>query len=294
MFGHILGRTGGHHKSPFIPTLRAQINDPVGGLDHIHVVLDYQDGVALGYQALEGLQKSLNIIEVETGGGFIKDEELCSLLVQFQMPGKLEALGLASGEGVDGLAQPHIPQTYLHQRFQCTKDPGVVFEKDKSLVYGHGKQVIDVFALEGDLQHFFYEAPTATLRAGDEDIGEELHLHLFKSGPLAGLTPASCHIERKVAGLETSGPGFSGIGHKLSNRVQGLGVGEQVGTGRATDGPLVHHDHIIYPSGTLEAPMFSGPAPGISLCAFDGLVEDFLGKGRFSRTGNSGQTDQKS
>src|SRR4051812_28490525 len=40
---HLLGRTGRNDLAAILPTLRAKVDQVVGGLDHVQVVLDHAD-----------------------------------------------------------------------------------------------------------------------------------------------------------------------------------------------------------------------------------------------------------
>jgi hypothetical protein len=55
--------------------LRPQVDDPVGGLDHVQVVLDDHHGVAVAHQAVQHLEQHVDVVEVQAGGGFVQDVE---------------------------------------------------------------------------------------------------------------------------------------------------------------------------------------------------------------------------
>src|SRR5262245_16750456 len=44
--GDLLGGAGGHQGAALFAAFGAHVDDPVGGLDHVEVVLDDDDGVA--------------------------------------------------------------------------------------------------------------------------------------------------------------------------------------------------------------------------------------------------------
>src|SRR6185312_8295600 len=58
---------------PTISALRSQIDDPVGGLDDVEVVLDDDHTVPLVHQSVQHLQQQANILEVEAGGRLVED-----------------------------------------------------------------------------------------------------------------------------------------------------------------------------------------------------------------------------
>mgnify|MGYP003729007839 CR=1 FL=1 len=56
-----------------IATFGAEIDDVVGGLDHIEVVLDHNDGVALINQLLQHVEQFPRVLEVQTGRGLVQN-----------------------------------------------------------------------------------------------------------------------------------------------------------------------------------------------------------------------------
>ncbi len=99
-----------------LAALRPEVDDVVGALDHLGVVLDDDDAVARSNQVLEGLEQVPRHPGVEPHGGLVEDKERIADLFQPEMAGELDALGLASGERVDGLAQPQVAESDLDER----------------------------------------------------------------------------------------------------------------------------------------------------------------------------------
>jgi len=56
MAGHRCGGTGDHDLAAADTAFRAEIDDPVGGLDDVEVVLDDDDGVAVIAQPVQHRQ----------------------------------------------------------------------------------------------------------------------------------------------------------------------------------------------------------------------------------------------
>lgn len=50
----------------------------VGTFHHVHVVLDNDDGVSPAYQSIEGFQQFADVVKVQSGGRFVKDESVGS------------------------------------------------------------------------------------------------------------------------------------------------------------------------------------------------------------------------
>src|SRR6185312_3908348 len=64
VLGELIGRAAADQRAAAFAAFGAEIDDPVGGLDHIQVVLDADDGVALIAQAMEHVQQLGHVVEV--------------------------------------------------------------------------------------------------------------------------------------------------------------------------------------------------------------------------------------
>ena len=69
MGGHRCRRSGDHDLAAADTTFRAKVDDPVGGLDDVEVVLDDDDGVAVIAQPVQYRQQLCDVMEVQAGGG---------------------------------------------------------------------------------------------------------------------------------------------------------------------------------------------------------------------------------
>ena len=77
MSGDILRGAGDHDFTAADAAFRAEVNDPVGGLDDIEVVLDDDDGVAVITQPVQYRQQLCDVMEVQAGGGFVQYRVFC-------------------------------------------------------------------------------------------------------------------------------------------------------------------------------------------------------------------------
>ena len=53
----------------------AEVDDPVGSFDHVEIVLDDDDRVALVDEAVEDFEQFGEVVEVEAGGRFVEEVE---------------------------------------------------------------------------------------------------------------------------------------------------------------------------------------------------------------------------
>ena len=73
--GDLLRRAFGDDAAAAVAAFGAEVDDPVGGFDHVEVVLDDDDRVAAVGEALEHAEQLLDVGEVEPGGRFVEDVE---------------------------------------------------------------------------------------------------------------------------------------------------------------------------------------------------------------------------
>ncbi len=71
MVRHLLWGAAHHDLTTLVAAFWTQIDDPVGAADHVKVVLDHQDRVALVDQALHHIHELVDVIEAQTRGGFV-------------------------------------------------------------------------------------------------------------------------------------------------------------------------------------------------------------------------------
>src|SRR5262245_33915144 len=73
--GDLLGRSDGDHLAARLAALGAEVDDPVGLLDHVEVVLDHEHRVARVGEPLEDLEQLLDVGEVKAGSRLVEDVE---------------------------------------------------------------------------------------------------------------------------------------------------------------------------------------------------------------------------
>ena len=71
IFKKLRRRAGGHHTAAVIAAFGSQIDDVIGFLNDLHVVLNNGHGVALINQGLQNADQALNVGQMQTGGRLI-------------------------------------------------------------------------------------------------------------------------------------------------------------------------------------------------------------------------------
>ena len=89
---HILGCAGGHQSSTTVTALGAEIDDPVGRLDDIEIVLDHHHGITFVTQSLQHEQQLRDVVKMQARGWFIEDVERPAGCPLGKLAGKFDAL----------------------------------------------------------------------------------------------------------------------------------------------------------------------------------------------------------
>src|SRR5262245_62788867 len=71
----LFGRARRDDTSPRLPTLGSEIDDVVGSLHDVEVVLDDDDRVSLRHQLVQDVEQPLDVGKVEPGGGLVENVE---------------------------------------------------------------------------------------------------------------------------------------------------------------------------------------------------------------------------
>ena len=100
---------GGDLAAGFAP-FGPQVDDPVGRLDDVQVVLDHQHRVAQVDQPVEHGQQLADVVEVQAGRRLVEDVERVAGVDAGQFRGQLDPLGFAARERGRRLAQRQITQ----------------------------------------------------------------------------------------------------------------------------------------------------------------------------------------
>ncbi len=73
--GDFLRRADGDEQPAVRAGFGAEVHEVVGAFDDFEVVLDDEQAVALFDQTLENAHEQRHVVEVQPGGGFVKDQE---------------------------------------------------------------------------------------------------------------------------------------------------------------------------------------------------------------------------
>jgi hypothetical protein len=94
---YLLGCAGCDDLTAADTALRAQVDDLVGRLDNIHIVLDNQQAAAIVDQGTKRGQKLVYVVKMQTSRWLVKDKERLSRGLLSQMRCEFYTLCLTAG-----------------------------------------------------------------------------------------------------------------------------------------------------------------------------------------------------
>ena len=139
--GDFLRGSGGDDFASAVAAFGPHVDNPVGRLDDVQIVLDDQQRAAAIDELAEGVEELAHVVEVQTGGGLVQDIKRATSAPALPFAGanvgevssKLDALGFAAGERGGGLAEPDVAQADLIEDCQLVEDTGVPGEEAQRL-----------------------------------------------------------------------------------------------------------------------------------------------------------------
>src|SRR6185369_1100557 len=94
----ILRRAADDDPAAAAAAFRSKIDDPVGDLRDVEVMLDHHDGIAGVDEHAEHVDEPAHVGEMQTGRGLVEDVQRASRRAAGELLGELDALGLAAGK----------------------------------------------------------------------------------------------------------------------------------------------------------------------------------------------------
>ncbi|MCY1339899.1 hypothetical protein D9M69_257990 [compost metagenome] len=262
---HVFGRAGADHAAAGIAALGTQVDQPVGGADHVEVVLDHDQRMAAVEQLAEGQHQLGDIVEVQTRGRLVEHEQAARQRIAAgarrrglrgfgKEAGQLQALRLAARQRRHGLAQLHVFEADIDNGLQHAQHRGIAGEIGRRFADGQFQHVGNAERarrLPGDgaldlyLQHFGAVAGAVAIRAAQVDVAEELHLDVLEARAAAGRAAPVAGVEaeraRGIAALQR----HRRPGEELADLVERPDVAGRVGARGLADRRLVDEHHVI-------------------------------------------------
>ena len=296
--GHDVRRgAGADEPAARVAALGAEVDHPVGGADHVEVVLDDDDRVPLGDQAPERREQHGDVREVQAGRRLVEEQEPPRAALLLPRPGEvpreLQALRLAAAERRDRLAEPQVAEPDALERLEDRGDLGPPREERRRLGHGHREDVRDRGrAAELHLEDLRAVARPVAVGAAQVDVGEELHLHVLEAGAAARRAAPRAGVEaegaRRVAALLRQRLG----GEQGADAVEGADVAGGVRARGLADRRLVDEDDLAERLVAAQPRVPPRFLDGEAARRLEAAVEHVLDQRRLAGAADAGDADE--
>ena len=259
----------------------------IGSLHHIEIVLNDHEGVSTLEQGIEGMEQSTDVVEVQSRGGFVEDEECGHCALLSEIVSQFDTLIFTSRESRGRLSEFDVAQSHILQGTEAIDNLflAIVVEEFDGLVHRHLQDVVDVFTFKLHLQHLILEAMSVAGFAFKFEVCHKLHLHLHRSCTFTLFASSAIGIEREERRFHLHLLCERLLSHEFANLVIGLDIGDGIGARRASDGVLVYK---IYRTNGIEIALqrhkFARTFGCFVQVSLNGRIEDVAHEGRFART----------
>src|SRR5689334_6433900 len=109
--GDVFWCSGGNDHSAAVAPVRTEIDDPVGGLDDVEVMLDDEHGVAAIDETVQHIEQDANVLEVEASRRLVENVERAARVSLRELGRKLHALRLAARERRGTLTEVDVAES---------------------------------------------------------------------------------------------------------------------------------------------------------------------------------------
>src|SRR5260221_2910614 len=222
-----------------------EINNPVGLLDDIEVVLDDQHRIAQRDQALQHIQQFADVVKVQAGCRLVKDVKRAAGLPLGKFARQLDGLRFAAGQRRCGLAQLHVAEADFNNGRELLLNLRNIFQQLQRVHRLHIQNVADRVALEAHRQRFGIVAPPAADFAHHVNVGQEIHFDAAQAIALARFAAPAFYVEAEASRFVTAFAGFRQHGKEFADWRKDAAVGRGIRTRRAPDGCLIDFDDFV-------------------------------------------------
>ncbi len=287
-----LGRPLGNHPAAAGTALRPHVDDPVGGLDDVQVVLDDDHCIAGVHKPSEDPEELADVLEVQPCGGLVQDVDGTPGGAPLQFGGELDPLCLTAGQRRCRLAEADVTQSHVVEGAQVPGDRGNGGEELRGLLDRHVEDLGDAAVLVVDLQRLPVVPGALADLARHVHVRQEVHFDLDGAVPGAGLAPATLDVEREAPGQIAADLGLGGLGEQPSDVVEDTGVGGRVRARGAPDRRLVDPDGLVEMINSGDGAMPARHLPGAVELVREHRGQDVVDQGGLARAGDAGDRDE--
>src|SRR3984957_9801191 len=254
-------------------------------------MFNHNDSIAQIHQALEHVQQTPDIFEVQSGGGLVQDIERAAGLALTQFAREFDALRFAARESSGRLSEMYVAEPHVEQRAQLGVDLRDVFENGDSVFHRGRQQIGDRKTLVLHLQRFTVVAAAMAYVAGDVDVREEIHLDALEPIALAGFAASALLVEAEAARFVAAFARFRQHGVEFADGREEAGVRGGVGARSAANGRLIDLYNLIDVFQAFDGIVLARRVVRSVNFFRQRTVKNVAGERRFAASGEAGDGD---
>ena len=241
---NLFRRTRRNHATTMNARIRAQVDNPVGTLDHVQVMFDNHDTVAETAQTIQTIHELADVFKVQARRRFVKQVKRLSRTRTAQLRSNFNALRLSPAERCRRLAQSEVAEAHFQQQVQrlCHRD---VLEEFRRIGDAHVENFGDVLALEINFTRRIVKALAAAHFASHLHAGQNVHVDDFHASAFARIATSALHVETETALAVPANFAFFHAREKVAHVVPNLGVRRRIASRRAANRRLVDFNHLV-------------------------------------------------
>src|SRR5580704_13504539 len=122
----LLGRALRDDAAAAFAAFGTEIDDPIGLLDHVEVVLDDQHRITEGHEPLQNIEQLAHIVKVKARRRLVENVERAARLPFGKFAGELDALRFAARKSRRGLTKLHVSEPDFDQRRELLLNLGEI------------------------------------------------------------------------------------------------------------------------------------------------------------------------
>lgn len=270
-----------------------KVDDPVSRLDHIEIVLNDDDGVPRFDEAVQDVEQSVNVNEVQPSCRFIQQINCAARRTLAEFASEFDSLGLATRQRRRRLAQLEIIQTDIVQRLQQLLDRSDVLEVFESLLHIEFQHVSNALVLELHLQRFVIEAMPAADGARHPQIRQEIHFEFIAAVPFARFAASTADVEAEAARLVSAALRVRQLREEVADQIEDFDISGRIRSRSSADRRLVDVDRLVEMLQPHDRAMRSRcPVPLIEI-AIEHLPQGVVDQRTLPRPADAGDADER-
>ena len=242
---HFLGCTRTNDRTAAVAALGSEVDDVVGCLDHVEIMLDDKHGIAVFAKAVQDRQQLCHVVGMKPRRRLVENIDGLARTALGKLGRKLDSLRFTAGKGRGRLPYLDVSKTNVVKRLELSCKLRHIAEELQALLYGHIEHVKDVFAFVFNFQRILIVSLAMAGVAGNVNVGEKVHLDTANAVALAHLAASALDVKGKASCGIASRLCVGSHGKKLTDIREKSRISRRIRARCASDGALVDGNDLV-------------------------------------------------